>query len=210
MPLRGTSVTLNVMRQLAFRRGPSILLSQFIEHRPLITATGTMNHHTGGEMRCSRHKLGLFLSILLVTNGCATHRSSNRNSPGPLAAAASSWEDAIEQKDPAAIAQAFTEDAVAMYPHPMPTVGRENNRRAWERVYSNPVVEHPVTVDSVQTAASGDLGYTFGRWWYRNPEQKVNSGGRYLAVWRRDGETWRITMLSANRHADIAADTLTR
>ena len=148
--------------------------------------------------------------FLVLLSGCAVHGAAPGGDPSSLLDAASSWERAIERKDPAAIAEAFTENAIAMYPQPMPTVGRENNRLAWESVFSDPAVEHPVTVDSVRTAASDDLGYTFGRWWYRHPARKVSSGGRYLAVWKRDGGIWRITILSANRHTDVAADTITR
>ena len=82
-------------------------------------------------------------------------------------------------------------------------MGREANREAWVAYFARPKATHPITTDTVVVAASGDLAYTFGR--YRvtyEPlgAERVETGGRYVAVWRHDEAGWRIAVLSAHRH----------
>lgn len=147
---------------------------------------------------------------VLLLAGCLPATRTASASPDALRDAAARWEQAIEAKDASRIALSFAEDATAMYPQSMPTIGREANRQAWERVYRNPTVEHPITIDEVHVSESGDLGYVFGRWWYRTAGKDVNSGGRYLTVWKPVQGEWQVVMLSAQRHEDISADRSSR
>lgn len=110
------------------------------------------------QVRFATQNLLLVGGGVLLLVGCLPATRTESASPDSLRDAAARWEEAIEAKDAYRIALSFAEDATAMYPHPMPTIGREANRQAWVRVYRNPVVEHPVTVDQVHVSRSGDLG----------------------------------------------------
>jgi len=80
------------------------------------------------------------------------------------------------------------------------------NRAGWIRAFARAGLMHPLAVDSIAISASGDMGYTYGRWHLKTPGTStaaaLDIGGRYLAVWRPIGEgrAWRIVMLSANEH----------
>ena len=115
-------------------------------------------------------------------------------------------QEAFTARDANRIASFFAEDAVAMYPLPQPIVGREANRRAWESYYSRRSA-HPLTVDSVVVSASGDLGYIFGRYLTAEARDPSATGGRYVAVWRKISDQWRIVILSAHEYSDITAAT---
>jgi len=111
-------------------------------------------------------------------------------------------QEAFTARDANRIASFFAEDAIAMYPLPQPTVGREANRRAWESYYSRRTA-HPVTIDTVVVSASGDLGYTFGRYLTAEARDPGATGGRYVIVWKKLDNQWRIAILSAHEHPDI-------
>lgn len=144
----------------------------------------------------------VFTIVALI--GCTSSSTVTRStSSSSLESAATAWKQAIGARDAGRIAAFFAPDAVAMYPHPSPTVGRQANRKAWESVYSNPDAEHPVTVERVEEARAGDLGYTYGKWWSWNPAEDYYNAGRYTAVWKRMDGRWQIAMLSANAHDDV-------
>ena len=144
-----------------------------------------------------------FLGGALILAGCVgasvpraqTAESALRQTAGAL-------QQAFTARDANRIANFFAEDAVAMYPSPQPTVGREANRRAWESYYSRRTA-HPVTIDTVVVSASGDLGYIFGRYLTAEARDPSATGGRYVAVWRRIDDQWQIAILSAHDHPDI-------
>lgn len=130
--------------------------------------------------------------------------------PPSLESAARAFEQALSERDPKRVAAFYDDAVVALYPHPQPTIGGDANRAAWQRVFRSPTRRHPVRIDEVVTSGAGDLGYTFGTWWNIDPATRSDSGGRFLAVWRRIDGHWKITRLSANRHDDVRSDSAPR
>ena len=119
-----------------------------------------------------------------------------------LRQAADAWRRAIDDRNADQIAAFFATHARAMYLQSLPTVGREANRQAWANIFSNPEVNHPVTVEEVVTSISCDLGYTYGQWWLVRPGDDLHSeghtGGGYLAIWRPVYGQWQIVLLSTS------------
>ncbi len=149
------------------------------------------------------------VGILLVA-ACATRAEPSSFSGQSLQAAAHAWELALSERDPERVAAFYAEDIIALYPHPRPTIGWEANRAAWVRVFQSPTRTHPVRIDEVITSRDADLGYTFGTWWSTDPAANHDSGGRFLAVWRPVGGTWKIVRLSANSHEDVRSNSAPR
>ena len=162
-------------------------------------------------MAASRIRLLPFLSGAVILAGCV-HRSVPRAqiAQATLRQTADAMQQAFTARDANGIVSFFAEDAVAMYPNwPQPVLGREANRRAWESYYSRRTA-HPITVDTVVVSASGDLGYTFGKWLAGEVTDSSATGGRYVLVWRKIGDKWQIAILSAHEHSDIKAATFTQ
>jgi len=133
--------------------------------------------------------------------------NSQSGASDELRRAANTWARAANERDGAAMSEYFADDVIAMYPrHSQPTVGKTVNRAGWIRAFARAGLMHPLAVDSIAISASGDMGYTYGRWHLKTPGTStaaaLDIGGRYLAVWRPIGEgrAWRIVMLSANEH----------
>ncbi len=120
--------------------------------------------------------------------------------------AAEKWVSSINTGDVNGIAESFSVEVVAMYPDGLPVVGRDANRKTWQRVYSSPNNTHPLTIERLEMAESGELGYIYGKWWSIKPDIDFYTGGRYMAVWIRINGKWQLEMLSANDHEDIKAE----
>jgi ketosteroid isomerase-like protein len=148
-----------------------------------------------------RTTTAVFSIVLLAA--CGTRAQPNPSPTQTLQEAANAWELALAERDPERVASFFAEDIIALYPHPMPTIGWEANRAAWVRVFQTPTRMHPVRIDEVFTSPHAEIGYTFGTWWNTDPATNADSGGRFLAVWRPIGGTWKMVRLSANSHEDI-------
>jgi ketosteroid isomerase-like protein len=116
------------------------------------------------------------------------------------------WQQAVQARDGEAIAAFFAEDITAMYPVPMPTLGRDANRQVWATIFQTPDFVHPITIDEVVESEQGDLGYTFGRWWAIQPSANQHAGGRFVAIWHPINDHWQISYFAANAHDDVAAE----
>jgi ketosteroid isomerase-like protein len=151
------------------------------------------------------------VTAIVLTVSCASRSAPpatdlSAASAATLREAANAWARAAIERDAATMSRYFADDAFVMYPQPQPTVGRSANHAAWLAVFAQPGARHPLTSDSVIVSASGDLGYTVGRWRLNTPptgnRAAVDVGGRYIAVWRPvgPGRAWQIVTLSANTH----------
>jgi ketosteroid isomerase-like protein len=164
--------------------------------------------------------IALGLATALACVSCASSPGArSKGSPrtevatsGGLRRAAEDWARASNERNGAKMGEYFADDVIAMYPrHSEPTIGGKVNRDAWVETFAIAGLTHPLSVDSVAVSASGDMGYTYGRWHLTSPAvgktAAMDLGGHYVAVWRPVGEAraWRIVMLSANEHRPAPA-----
>jgi ketosteroid isomerase-like protein len=80
-----------------------------------------------------------------------------------------------------------------------PVEGIAANRAGWERLFRGGNPSHRITIERVEVAASGDLGWVSGRWavGVDTPGGRSEARGHYLSVWRRRGDVWRQIAVSA-------------
>lgn len=146
------------------------------------------------------------LAALLLLAGCVTVPDPRPGTAGPsLEQAATAWVESFASRDPDRITRVFADDAVAHYPGwPRPHAGREANREAWASYFGRRE-HHPMVLDTVVVAASGDLGYTLGKGLYSHEGDPKATGGRWVAIWRRAEAEWRLVVLTAHSHSDVTS-----
>jgi ketosteroid isomerase-like protein len=90
----------------------------------------------------------------------------------------------------------YADDAVLMVPGEPATVGKDAIRSALKQMVSDPTLSLKFQATKVDTAGSGDLGYTQG--WYTltltDPvsKQLINDHGSYVTVYRKQADgTWK-------------------
>ena len=146
---------------------------------------------------------GCFVAAIVVIAVVACTRSQKAGAPSrenELRAVSDSYARSSALQSADSVVQYFADDVIVMSPQARePIRGREPNRAAWERLFSASNPTHTMTSDSVFVAASGDMGYTLGKWTVGvdTPDGRVESAGDYLAVWRRNEKGWKITAISA-------------
>jgi len=102
---------------------------------------------------------------------------------------------AVASKDRQAFLALWADDAAIFPPGKPVVVGKENILREWAPILKDPDVSLTWQPDKVEASASGDLGYTYGkfRWRGKDPEGRVQvHNGKYVTIWRKgkDGR-WR-------------------
>jgi len=151
----------------------------------------------------------LSLIVCALAASCTSSPLTNAQLPADAALrqAAVAWANSFATRDPATITKYFSNDAVAWFPRgATPTVGSAAIQAAWVNYFKNSPA-HPVSIDSVVTAGSGELGLVYGKYLYKPPSDPTADGGRYIAVWRPTAAGWRLVLLSAHKHDDISAKT---
>ena len=100
----------------------------------------------------------------------------------------------------AAFAAYLADDAVALNAGQQPLVGRENVIATMTGYPEGAeLVWTPIAGD---IAASGDLGYTWGRYVYSTPGEdggRIENHGKYMTIWKlQDDGTWKAVLDGGN------------
>jgi len=153
-------------------------------------------------MRHLRSCAMLLLAVLVLSSCTTAHPSLEHGARETLRRAALAYAAAITAHDAAAVARFYRDDVISISPQSRePVIGPEANHVAWAGFFSRPKAEHRTTLEDVIVDATGSLGYTFGDWTAAvEVDGKVMAGaGRYVLVWRRSGDSWKIAVVAAHR-----------
>src|SRR6267143_3232331 len=155
--------------------------------------------------RCA--SLPLILCALAGSCTPSPRTNTQLSADSALRQAAAAWANSFTTRDPVTITKHFSNDAVAWFPRgATPTVGSAAIRAAWVNYFKNSSA-HPLSIDSVVTAGSGELGLVYGKYLYKPQSDPTADGGRYIALWRPTAAGWRLVLLSAHKHDDVSAAT---
>jgi uncharacterized protein (TIGR02246 family) len=131
--------------------------------------------------------------------------AGNADALGEFGALTAKYDEVCNQRDAAALAALFTEDAVCVMPD-----GLLSGRQAIERWYSEHFQRwHPINhvVETNQLNAIGPQVWSLGQWWNTLQSQNgpVFVRGYWSALFVREGDAWRIRMLTCNESPSTAA-----
>jgi uncharacterized protein (TIGR02246 family) len=97
---------------------------------------------------------------------------------------------AVEKGDVAALGALYTDDAQALPPNSDVVEGRAAIQEMWKGVLASGVGGASLETTDVET--EGSLAYETGRYQMRSKDGKVLDRGKYVVVWKRSGNDWRI------------------
>ena len=109
-------------------------------------------------------------------------------------------EEAFKENDASAVAALFTEDGVLVAPD-----GMSYGRQAIEKRYADTFRRWPITTFSsqrYQLNAIDNAVWTVGVWWstLQSETGPKFEGGYWSAIYVREGDVWKIRMLSLIEH----------
>lgn len=102
------------------------------------------------------------------------------------------------RRDVEAAVAFFSRDAIVHPPGAPAIVGREGVRKFYEQGFTLPFVSFTSTTSHVEVARGGDMAVETGvnRFVFGGPSGDITDVGKYLVLWRREGEEWRVAALS--------------
>lgn len=104
------------------------------------------------------------------------------------------WLELIRNKDSAAIAQLYAEDAAILPANEKAAVGRKAIGEWWNRSLQMPGYELTFATDQLLVSKSGDMALDRGTYRFAaTPAQgAINDTGKYVVVWRKIGNEWKV------------------
>jgi uncharacterized protein (TIGR02246 family) len=108
------------------------------------------------------------------------------------------FQRSVAERDRSAFLGFWAEDAAIFPPSGGPVVGREKIWENWSSLLENPGATLTWKPSRVEMAASGDLGYTYGRYESkrtRSDGSVATRTGCYVTIWRKEKDgAWRVAL----------------
>lgn len=112
-----------------------------------------------------------------------------------------SWLAAAARRDLDGMLAIYAEDARELLPGLAPLVGRDAIRAFYADVLAEfPWLEYDFVQEAILVADSGDLAIASGTYRFRPDTRtpELRQTGKFVAVWRRIGEDWRLAINISN------------
>jgi ketosteroid isomerase-like protein len=147
-----------------------------------------------------------FLSVLiaaLMLASCAPQKSAHDTASdmASLTSTASGWEKAYNEKNADEVAALYSEDAQLLPPGAALVSGRAGIRDFWAKDIASTGM--PVTIKSDASDGGGDWAWRSGTWSSQDPSGRAVTG-KYVEVWHRTADGWRIHRDIWNADAEAA------
>ncbi|HET7903047.1 MAG TPA: SgcJ/EcaC family oxidoreductase [Candidatus Eisenbacteria bacterium] len=110
---------------------------------------------------------------------------------------------AFTARDAAAMSLVYTEDALLLPPNADPVQGREAIAKFWESMLLLPVKE--LRLELIDVHGTGDMVTSEGRYTLLDDKDHPVEVGKYLVVWRKTAQGWRMYRDLWNADAPAAA-----
>ena len=138
---------------------------------------------------------GSFLFALIATAAlaaCAPKGAQHDTAADETAVttAASNWEKAYNEKNADAVAALYTENAQLLPPGPPVVNGRAAIRDFWANDIATGGSTFAITTDS--SGIAGDWAWRSGPWTATAADGSPAGTGKFLEVWQRTSEGWKL------------------
>ena len=97
---------------------------------------------------------------------------------------------AVDRQDAAAVAALYTSTAELLPPGSDAVRGREAIRKTFQAGMDAGQKELTLTV--VEVEAHGDTAHEVGTWTARGKDGAILDSGKYMVIWKKEGEQWRL------------------
>lgn len=169
--------------------------------------------HLAWEKMGINQKLTFSLMILVtIIIGCNSkdykHSTMNYNKE-QIKEVRTKFQQKWLEADSAAVMSLMTEDVVFMPHHGDPMVkGISDLANYWFNPQYSPTIILEFSADFEGVEASGDIGYSFGRFKlsYNYEKKNYTNSGNFLTVCRKENDVWKISRLIFNDPQPVVKD----
>jgi uncharacterized protein (TIGR02246 family) len=100
------------------------------------------------------------------------------------------FEEAFAKRDAAAIAEQYGNDAQCFYDGQDIIRGKKAIEEAWKEILSSPATK--VKIQTLEVDEHRDWAVETGKYTMIDADGKVVYDGKYMVIWKRDGDGWKI------------------
>jgi ketosteroid isomerase-like protein len=111
------------------------------------------------------------------------------NIPDAITAINRAFMAAFEQGDAAAAADAYSAEGQILPPNHEPMTGHDAIRAFWQGAMDLGVTR--VLLETVEFSQMGEIAVEIGRYTLSGRDMPVLDSGKYIVVWKREGDAWR-------------------
>ena len=117
------------------------------------------------------------------------------------------WAPAVERKDTSAAVGLYTDDATLLWPDMPPVRGVEGIRSVWSAAVNTPGLALRVVPERIRVSSAGDFATDEGRIesTTTGPAGTRTDTTKYLHVWTKEGEQWKVLYSMTNSIRPAAA-----
>jgi ketosteroid isomerase-like protein len=109
--------------------------------------------------------------------------------PDAIAATNRAFMAAFEQGDAGAATEVYTVEGQILPPNHEPLTGGAAIRSFWQGAMDMGVTR--VQLETVEFSQMGEIAVEVGRYTLAGREMPVLDAGKYVVVWKREGDAWR-------------------
>ena len=116
------------------------------------------------------------------------------------------WLELIRAKDAAAIAALYTEDGALMPPNAPMANSNQAIREGWQSMMQTPGFGLTFEPQTIVVSSSGDMALDRGTYELamNPPDGPVRDSGKYVVVWRKVGDEWKVAADIFNSNQPVA------
>ncbi len=108
-----------------------------------------------------------------------------------IVAADQQFESAFGRGDTAGVAQLYTENGQVLPPQSDAITGRQGIQAFWQAVMNMGV--KAARLETVEVTHQGSAAFEVGRYTLQGAEGQVLDRGKYIVIWERDGDQWKLS-----------------
>ncbi len=151
-------------------------------------------------------KRQLLVTLLMI---CAASVGEAQQSPRTaIETNNKQFTEALNKGDAAAVANMYTTDGRVLPPNGEMVEGRANIQKFWQGAISGGV--KMVSLETVRVENEGNVVVEIGRYTLTSPGAggtTTTDKGKYVVVWKREGESWKLAVDIFNTSIPIASAT---
>lgn len=132
-----------------------------------------------------------FVSLCLVSFSCAPPQSdTTEEARAGIADTNAAFMAAVAGGNAAGIAACYTEDGEILPPNGASVQGRAGIEETFAGLLASGV--SALTLESTEVEGHGDSAYEVGRYELQDAGQSVIDTGKYIVIWKKVGEEWKL------------------
>ena len=129
-------------------------------------------------------------AVLVGLIGCLALPASAADTRSAIRAANAEFSAAVAKSDSAALAALYAADGEVMPAGSDPVRGTAAIQKFWQGALSSGIAG--VSLKTVEVFAQGSTATEVGQYELRDKAGKVLDHGKYIVIWRRDGDHWKL------------------